>query len=77
VTDAASAAENAPAPVRVTSGSPTPEEVAAVTAVMAAVLEQLADEDRRRVIAAPTAWERSRRGVRRPLIRGDWRRYGR
>jgi len=48
-------------------------EVAAVTAVVAAALEQLAEEDRRREDDAPTAWERGRRGVRRPLSRGDWR----
>jgi hypothetical protein len=59
--------------IRVTSGSPTPVEVAAVTAVVAAALEQLAEEDRRREDDVPTAWDRSRRGVRRPLNRGDWR----
>ena len=62
--------------IRVTTGSPTPVEVAAVTAVVAAALEHLAEEDRRREIPAPTAWERSRRGVRRRLVRGDWRHFG-
>jgi hypothetical protein len=70
-------APDAGPPIRITSGDPTPEEVAAVTAVMAAALAELAEEDRRRLVAAPTAWERSRRGVRRPLARGDWRRFGR
>ncbi|GMA94291.1 hypothetical protein GCM10025881_11150 [Pseudolysinimonas kribbensis] len=40
--------------IRVTSGSPTPVEVAAVTAVVAAALEQLAEEDRRREDETPT-----------------------
>ena len=58
--------------IRLASGSPTPVEVAAVTAVMAAALEQLAEEDRRVGDDVPSAWERSRRGVRRSLTRGDW-----
>jgi hypothetical protein len=62
--------------IRVTTGSPTPIEVAAVTAVVATALEHLAEEDRRRELPAPSAWERSRRGVRRRLVRGDWRRFG-
>jgi hypothetical protein len=63
--------------IRITSGAPTPVEVAAVTAVVAAALEQLADEDRRRPTPGASAWERSRRGVRRRLTRGDWRFFGR
>jgi hypothetical protein len=63
--------------IRVTSGSPTAEEVAAVTALMAAALEQLAEEAFVQDHVASSAWERSRRGLRRPLVRGDWRRFGR
>jgi hypothetical protein len=63
--------------IRVTSGSPTPVELAAVTAVVVAAVEELAQEDRRRDVARPSAWERSRRGVRRPLVRGAWSTFGR
>jgi hypothetical protein len=80
VSPASGSGEDAPdlaARIRVTSGSPTAEEVAAVTAVMVAALEQLADEAFVQEDEAPSAWERSRRGLRRPLIRGEWRRYGR
>jgi len=59
--------------IRIASGSPSDVEVAAVTAVVAAALEQLADADRRREVPAPSAWERTRRGLRRPLRHGDWR----
>jgi hypothetical protein len=60
--------------IRITSGSPSPVEVAAATAVVAAALEQLAEEaDRRRDEGGANAWERSRRGVRRALNHGDWR----
>ena len=76
-----SSADPAPdlaAGLRITSGSPTPEEVAAVTAVLAAALEQLADEAHVQDDGgAASAWERSRRGLRRPLTHGDWRGFGR
>jgi hypothetical protein len=80
VSPASGSDEEAPdlaARIRVTSGSPTPEEVAAVTAVMVATLEQLAEEAFVQEDDAPSAWERSRRGLRRPLVRGEWRRFGR
>ena len=63
--------------IRLTSGEPTPVEVAAVTAVVAAALEQLAGEEHVRAPSSPSAWERSRRSIRRPLTRGDWRSAGR
>jgi hypothetical protein len=63
--------------IRITSGAPTDEEVAAVTAVMAAALEQLAEEAFVQDDLAPSAWERSRRGLRRPLVRNAWRQFGR
>jgi hypothetical protein len=66
-------ADELAASIRVTSGTPTPAELAAVTAVVVAAVEELAQEDRRRTTAAPSAWERRRRGLRQPLVHGDWR----
>ena len=62
--------------IRITGGDPTDDEVAAVTAVLSAALEELAGEQRRRPGAGPTAWQRSQRTVRHPLVRGTWREYG-
>jgi hypothetical protein len=63
--------------IRLTSGEPTAVEVAAVTAVVAAALEQLAGEEHVQAPSRTSAWERSRRSIRRPLTRGDWRSPGR
>ncbi|MGN6324436.1 acyl-CoA carboxylase epsilon subunit [Pseudolysinimonas sp.] len=63
--------------IRITAGEPTPVEVAAVTAVVAAALEQLAAEERVQAPTNASAWERGRRTIRRPLARGDWRSFGR
>ncbi|HXR43824.1 MAG TPA: acyl-CoA carboxylase subunit epsilon [Pseudolysinimonas sp.] len=62
--------------IRIVGGNPTDEEVAAVTAVLDAALEELAGEERRRPGAGPTAWQRSQRNVRHPLVRGAWREHG-
>ena len=64
----------APAPeIRILGGSPTPDEVAAVTAVLSAALDELAGESRRRGDGGPTAWQASQRDIRRPLPFGSWR----
>ena len=52
--------------IRITSGDPTPVEVASVTAVVAALLEQLAAEERVQAPATASGWERSRRAIRKP-----------
>jgi hypothetical protein len=79
VTDQAAApdpADQAPtaADVRITGGNPTDEEIAAVTAVLAALAEQraaaVAEEG---VVPPPSAWERSRRGIRGPIHVGPGR----
>lgn len=72
----AESVEEAPR-VRIASGSPTPVEVAAVTAVVAAALDALAAESRVRGVPLPSGWERSRRDLRRSLSHGDWRGSGR
>jgi hypothetical protein len=61
-----------PTDIRIVSGNPDPEEVAAVTAVLSAALDELGGEHRRRQNGGPSAWQRSQRAVRRPLVRGDW-----
>lgn len=64
------------ADIRILSGDPTPEELAAVTAVLAAALDQLAAEHRRRD-SATSGWERSVRAPRAALTPGAWSTFGR
>jgi len=61
----------------VISGNPDVEDVAALTAVLAGVLEELAAEQGRREAAATSAWARSQRGVRAPIHPGPgaWRSF--
>jgi hypothetical protein len=59
--------------IRILGGDPTAEEIAAVTAVLSAALDELAGEHRRAGDAGPTAWQISQRAVRRPLPLGGWR----
>ena len=62
--------------IEILSGRPEATEMAAVTAVFAGVLEELAAEQGRLEQAgAPSAWERSQRAVRAPIHpeRGAWR----
>jgi hypothetical protein len=61
--------------IRIVGGSPTPLELAAVTAVVSAALDEIAGEHRRRAKNGATAWQRSQRGVRQPLPRGAWRAF--
>ncbi|ALD12288.1 acyl-CoA carboxylase subunit epsilon [Clavibacter capsici] len=56
---------------RVLGGSPTEEELAAATAVIAALAAQPASEQPER--RAPDAWQRSQRAVRGPLTPGPGR----
>ena len=59
----------------IVAGDPTPAEVAAVTAVLGAALEELAGEHERDAASGPTAWQRSQRAIRAPIVRGHdtWR----
>jgi hypothetical protein len=66
-----------PTDIRIVSGNPDPEEIAAVTAVLSAALDELGGEQRRRQNGGPSGWQRSQRGVRSPLVRGAWRSSGR
>ncbi|WP_395638397.1 acyl-CoA carboxylase epsilon subunit [Pseudolysinimonas sp.] len=66
--------EQQPAPqIRVLGGNPSDEDVAAVTAVLAAALDELAGESRRRGDEGPTGWQVSQRAIRAPLPFGAWR----
>ncbi|PZQ89671.1 MAG: hypothetical protein DI534_07700 [Leifsonia xyli] len=65
-----------PPAIRVVGGDPSAEELAAVTAVLQASLEELAGMHRR-TQRTPTVWERERRGLRAPLARGGWNRWAR
>ena len=59
--------------IRILGGDPDDSEIAAVTAVLSAALDELAGEQRRRQSAGTSAWQRSQRSVRSPLVRGAWR----
>lgn len=63
------------ASIRVIGGDPSPEDLAAATAVLQATLDELAGMHRK-AQRAPTAWERGRRGLRENLPRGGWNRWG-
>jgi hypothetical protein len=65
-----------PDAIRVVGGDPTPEELAAATAVLRASLDELAGMHRR-AQRTPTTWERERRGLRQPIERGGWNRWAR
>ncbi|MFZ7089098.1 acyl-CoA carboxylase subunit epsilon [Curtobacterium sp. RRHDQ10] len=61
--------------MRVVAGTPTPEELAAVTAVLRAAADEAERVGRTRVDGAPrSAWDASARGLRTPLERGAWSR---
>ena len=61
--------------IRIIAGNPSAAEVAAVTAVLSGVLEELADERGRELATGTTAWQRSQRSLRVPLApgHGAWR----
>ena len=68
----ASSPEQPEVDIRFLHGDPDAEEIAAITAVLTAALDELAGEQRR-LASGPSAWQRSQRNVRAPLVRGAWR----
>ncbi|RPE80625.1 acyl-CoA carboxylase epsilon subunit-like protein [Curtobacterium sp. PhB137] len=59
------------ADVRVVAGEPTPEELAAVVAVLQRQADEAAAAGRAEVVDEPrTGWQASARGLRRPLDHG-------
>ncbi|CAN5286228.1 hypothetical protein BH11ACT2_BH11ACT2_08560 [soil metagenome] len=63
--------------ISIVRGDPTPAEVAAVTAVVSAALEEIADDNARQSSVGVSAWQRSQRTVRSPLHpgHGAWRSF--
>jgi Acyl-CoA carboxylase epsilon subunit len=63
--------------IAVISGNPDAVDLAALTAVLAGVLDELAAEQGRRESAGPSAWARSQRGVRGTITPGPgaWRSF--
>jgi len=61
--------------IRIVGGNPTPEEIAATTAVLTAVVEELAAEQGRVEPSRQSAWQRSQRPFRTPIApaAGAWR----
>jgi hypothetical protein len=59
----------------IVAGDPTPAEVAAVTAVLGAALEEIASDRERDSATGTSAWQRSQRAIRTPIVRGHdgWR----
>ena len=63
------------AAVRVVSGDPTPEELAAVIAVLQRQADEAAAAGRAQAETSPRdGWTRSARGMREPLQQGAWSR---
>lgn len=61
--------------LRVVAGNPTAEELAAVTAVLAGIAEELGSRPLRRPVKHSTAWAASQRPIRQPILHGTtaWR----
>ncbi|HWH25535.1 MAG TPA: acyl-CoA carboxylase subunit epsilon [Pseudolysinimonas sp.] len=62
--------------IRVLSGNPDPQELAAVTAVLTGALAELAQNERRQHDNRPDGWMRSQRSLRSSLTVGTWRTFG-
>ena len=65
--------EQSPPEIRILGGDPSTAEIAAVTAVLTAALDELAGESRRSRERGLSAWQISQRAIRRPLPHGAWR----
>jgi hypothetical protein len=76
--DGTSADDGLAPQIIVVGGGPDAAEMAAVTAVLSGVLEELAAEQGRRELRGPSAWQRSQRGLRTPLSpgTGSWQAFG-
>ena len=70
-------ADAAPVSFTVVAGDPTPAELAAVTAVVGAVLEEIASDSELGAVPGVSAWQRSQRPIRGPVTRGHgaWRAF--
>jgi hypothetical protein len=72
-----SANERPAVDIRIDSGSPTAEELAAVTAVITGIVDELSANESTRARTITTAWQRSQRTVRSAITPGDgaWRSF--
>jgi hypothetical protein len=59
--------------VRVVAGNPTAEEIAAATAVLAALVAERANSEAEPLEPIQSAWQRSQRGIRGPIDPGPGR----
>jgi hypothetical protein len=61
--------------LHIVGGNPTPAEVAAVTAVLTGVLEELREQDDADGARPPSAWQRTQKPIRTALHpgAGKWR----
>ena len=68
-----------PLSIRILTPGLAPEEIAAVTAVIEAAVEEELGVLRGEVVTGPSAWERSQRALREPLHPGPgaWRSFAR
>jgi len=68
-------ADAAPVSFTVVAGDPMPAELAAVTAVVGAVLEEIASDRELGTVPGVSAWQRSQRPIRSAVTRGTgtWR----
>jgi hypothetical protein len=69
--------ESLGADLTVIGGNPDDADIAAITAVLAGVLDELATEQGLRDLSGPSAWARSQRTLRAPLRpgAGAWRSF--
>jgi hypothetical protein len=76
VSEAPRHAESLTPSIRIIAGSPTPEELAAVTAILAHALEEAAAQHEHREVRR-SAWDRSRATLRTQLRPGTgaWRAF--
>lgn len=63
--------------ITIISGAPSAAELAALTAVVTALAEELSDDALLTVERGQSAWQRSQRAVRHPLLPGPgaWRSF--
>ena len=66
-----------PLAIGIVRGEPSASDLAAVTAVLEAAVEEAADENARLAVTGPSAWQRSQRSVRTPVhpAHGAWRSF--
>ena len=70
-------ADDCPPALSIVSGNPTASEIAAVTAVIVSLLEEIEDEAQLDAARRMSPWQRSQRAVRAPLTPGygAWRNF--